>query len=220
MHIKDFLIILVLPFIGYLAASFNNEYDKYVSTREKYFNEFLTKFYNAFREDTDMNIRYYMKLNYNYSLYYVPPYISYLLEHDMIDEINKILIVDYFYYMPSYKNIILNTMSRIINISDFLFFLIIVGFSLVIALFLVILFSLIGITNQQIEVTSLAILMGTVFTFIYLIKKIVKSINENNIYSCNESQIKKMISKKSEQYFELEEQLYFIKGKQSSNKTT
>jgi hypothetical protein len=210
MDIKDMLII-ILPVIGYLAASFNSEYDKYANAREKYFTDFLTIFYDAYRKDKDMNVRYFMKVNYNYSLYYVPPYISYLLERNRIEEIRKVLLSDYYDLMPSYKNIILNTMSRLFNLGDFFVFILMFIASIAIATFTVTLLGLLGFTNQQIDTVSLIMLVGSIIVFALVLIRTIKSILENNLYTFSESQMERMISKKSSCYNKLLKEMLLIK---------
>ena len=215
MDIKAILTITILPLIGYLAASFNGEYDKYINAKEMYFKEFLSNFYNDFRKGEDINS--FLKVNYNYSLYYVPPYISYLLEQDKSVEIRKILLVDYYDLMPSYKNTILNTMSKILNLGDFFVFLALFLGSIAVAIFTILLFGLLGFTNQQLDTLSIVIIIISILIFSLIVKKTIKSIIENNIYSNSEAQINKIIDNKIKCYEKLENQLYFLKNKKTSD---
>ncbi|GEM_PF-1957367 len=214
MDIKDVLILMILPVIGYLAASFNGEYDKYINAKERYFKEFLSNFYNNFRKGEDTNS--FLILNYNYSLYFVPPYISYLLEQGRNEEIRKILLVDYYDLMPSYKNIILNTISKALNSGDFFTVLMLFIVTVFIAMLTILLFGLIGFTNQQLNVLNSAILIISIIISTFIIKKSIKSIIENNIYSNSEVQINKIIKNKIKCYKKLENDLYFLNNKQTS----
>lgn len=202
--------ISVAGIIGYVATSFNKEHDKFTKNKEKYFDNFLVKFYAYYRMNPDINIEKFYYENFNYDDIYIPPYITYLLENKLYDKLKKVIIADYFKSFPSAKNIITQAMSNLLNLVDFLYFILMIFIISGITGLLILLLSVIGLANQVIDANDFVTIIIFIIILGAILKKSVNSLNKNNVYSFNEEQITKMVNEKIKYYNNLENEIYFL----------
>ncbi|AFM00767.1 hypothetical protein Desde_2432 [Desulfitobacterium dehalogenans ATCC 51507] len=63
---------IIAGVISFIITFFNKEQVKYEKNKEKYFDDFLVRFYSAFRNNKNVNIKDFFYKNYSYHDNYIP----------------------------------------------------------------------------------------------------------------------------------------------------
>lgn len=92
--------ISVAGIISFLITLFNKEHDKYIKSKDEYFNSFLTIFYDKHKESKDFDVKKFYLENCSRSNSYIPPYVHFLIDKTDYKSLERILIVDYYDFYP------------------------------------------------------------------------------------------------------------------------
>lgn len=214
----------IIGIISFLITFFNKEHSKYEENKEKYFDDFLVKFYNVYRSNNNINIRKFFNKNYSYVDTYIPGYINYLLEKKEYNKLKKVLVVDYFCYYPSVRNSISAVLHKIFDRAWFIQYCILFLSTMIMGFFTTSLipmsidevigriknthYSSIGKIPAPIFMTVILFIMGLLT---YVMKIIIDSAwIRNDMYTYDEKNIKKIITSKEKQYIKLKQRVYFL----------
>lgn len=195
--------------ISFIIAVFDKERIAHADNKAKYFNEFLVKFYAAYRANNDFSMVDFFKCNY--CDIYIPPYVYYLFESGEYDKLRRVLIVDYYMAFPNEKNSIVHTFSKFVSFIDIIYYFIVV-FGLIGSMFLIsVVFVQALILKEQIDYFNLGVIGISIIIWAAIVLKMKKYFKSNDNYSYNKNIIDKIIKSKIKNYKNISEELYFIK---------
>jgi len=200
--------ISVASIISFLITLFNKEHDKYIKSKDEYFNLFLTIFYDKYKEGKDFDIKKFYLENCSRSNYYIPPYVHFLIEKKEYKSLERILIVDYYDLYPNYKNIIFKTMTYFMNIIDFLYYLFMILLIAVIATLILIVLGMMGFMNSNISLQHFVILSVCTIILFFLFKVSALYMDKSDIYSLNKGRIAENIDFKQKRFYKIIEKMY------------
>jgi hypothetical protein len=214
--------------ISFIITFFNKEHVRYGKNKEKYFDDFLIRFYNAYRNNNNVNIKRFFYKKYSYHDNYIPPYVNYLLENSEFDKLKKILIVDFLNYYPSIGNTIKAIFHKISKRVFFIeyclvYILVLTIFIMGIILIPMCIDEIVGrindTHNSSTIIYSLSIpvplfLIGSLIVmalFTYLIKVLLDtSWIKKDMYTYERKYINKIIKAKEKEYNKLKDEVYFL----------
>lgn len=193
---------------AFLFLYFDKEYNGYKEVKKLYFEKVLVNYIGLYKKNKEINPIKFIKKNYTYKDYYIPPYIMYLMDQKEKIKLHKVLIEDYKTNFPSERNSVINTVFKLFRITDLIYLLLYFGiiFMCFLAIFIGItsIFLVIfgGFENLDLFTTIVCLVLGIgggwIFgKFRYFFKD---RIAEDDEYSTNEEWIKKHIDKKVENY--------------------
>lgn len=213
--------------ISFIITIFNKEHIRYEKNKEKYFNDFLIKFYNAYRNNRNINIKKFFNKNYSYLDNYIPTYVNYLIENREFDKLKKVLIVDYFCYYSSESNTVKITFYKIFKPVWFIeycmiYVLTISVFFLGILLIPMSIDEIIGrISNthySNVDFYGLNMpaplfmigMLAVLGLLIFIMKFISDSWIRKDIYTYDKKYIEKIIKSRENEYIKLKNKVYFL----------
>lgn len=95
--------------IGGIAAFIITYFDKREETlnllKQKYFDRVLCVYYCKYRKNSNINSVNFIKRNFEGNETFIPKYIFYLCDEKNKEDLNKILLVDYWKYYPNKTNV-------------------------------------------------------------------------------------------------------------------
>lgn len=202
--------ISIAGIISFVIAFFNKEHDKYIKNREIYFDVFLVKFYDSYRRNPNFNMKKFYNKSFSYHDIYIPPYINYLLDNRKYDELKKVLLIDYYELFPSVNNVFKQAILNLINVIDFIYYLIIFLTLMILLAIMVLLFGVMGIIYKSINVYDISLLVLSLSIVTIILKSVLKYLKTNDIYTYNRKDITKIINKKIEKFKTISDNLYFL----------
>lgn len=200
--------ISVAGIISFLITLFSKEHDKYIKSKDEYFNSFLMIFYDKYKESKDFDVKKFYLENCSRSNSYIPPYVHFLIDKTDYKSLQRILIVDYYDLYPNYKNTILKTMTYFINIIDLLYCLFMILLIALIAAMILIILGMIGFMNSNISLQYFVILSLCTIIFFVMFKVSAFYLDKNDIYSLNKDRIVEIIDSKQKRYYKIIEKMY------------
>lgn len=195
--------------VSFILALFNKEHEKYNKNKEKYFDEFLVKFYAKYKAQKDINVEKFVEENYDCSMIYIPPYVHFLVENKEYEKVKKVLITDYLKLFPNFKNTVYKSITNIGNIVDFLYLLIIfavLGFSVVTIIFFL---GMAGLSGYNVSWKDVLLLFISAIVVIGILAALKKYFDKDDIYTFNKERIEELINSRVDSFNALLDTLYF-----------
>ncbi|ELC8361364.1 hypothetical protein ACSW9O_10630 [Clostridium perfringens] len=194
----------------FIIAYFDKEHKKNLDLKEEYFKNILVPYINKYRKNKKINPIKFLKSKDEENIYFIPPYIFYLLDEKNKVDLHKVLIEDYKENFPSSKNSIWKTFNRLDKIIDLIsVFLLGILFGLISLLIIVLIIEMFKSTNLN---DGLKYIVYIVLFIIGLV--ILTLLNRNSLknddYSSNKKIINKLINKKKKNYNKSKNLNYFI----------
>lgn len=226
--------VLIGSVVSFLIAIFNKENTKYEENKNKYFEEVLLPYFGSYKNNTNIEFKLSYDINnQSHGMEFIPEYVQHLIREDRREELNKVLLVDYFDSYPSKKNSIKKSMNRIFNIADiimyFAYFIMLLLITLLITRVIPLIISEIcyTITNtgstllnfDEVEVPMylffIVILLLLVLVYVFAFIFFDKSISKKDMYSYDKKIIEKMIKLRIKRYRKIEKNNIIINLKES-----
>lgn len=193
---------------AFIFLYFDKEYKEYKEVKKLYFEKVLVNYIGLYKKNKDINPIKFIKKNYTYKDYYIPPYIGYLMDNNEKIKLHKVLIEDYKTNFPSERSSVINTFFKLCRITDFIYLIAYLSIIFICLIFtfsgiaLIILAMFNGFKNLSFFITIIYLILGiggglALIKFRYFFKD---RIVEDDEYSTNEEWIKKHIDKKVENY--------------------
>lgn len=215
---------IIVGIISFMITFFNKEHVRYEKNKEKYFNNFLIDFYNAYRNNSNINIRKFFIKNYSYLDTYIPAYVRYLIEKKEFNKAKKVLVADYFFYYPSFRNTVKNIFYKIFNYTWFIEYCIfymqtVFVFFMGLVLVPMIISDIIGRVNNthyssinNIPAPLFMICMLAVLGLLAFIMKFILDLDlvKKDIYTYDRKSIEKIVKLKEKEYIKLKKKVYFL----------
>lgn len=193
---------------AFIFLYFDKEYKEYKEVKKLYFKKVLVNYIGLYKKNKDINPIRFVRKNYTYKDYYIPPYIGYLMDNNEKMKLHKVLIEDYKTNFLSERSSVINTFLKLCRITDFIYLIAYLSIIFICLIFtfsgmaLIILSIFNGFKNLSFFITIIYLILGiggglALIKFHYFFKD---RIVEDDEYSTNEEWIKKYIDKKVENY--------------------
>ncbi len=203
----------------FIIAYFDKEHKKNLDLKEEYFKNILVPYINRYRKNKNINSIKFLKSKYEESIYFIPPYIFYLVDENNKVDLHKVLIEDYKENFPSSKNSIWKTFNRLDKIFDLISILILgILFGLISLLIIDFIFLLILEMFKSTDLKNFIsndglkyiIYIGLGIIVLVILILLNRSSLKNEDYSNNKKVINKIINKKKKNYNKVKESNYII----------
>ncbi len=208
--------------IGGIAAFIITYFDKREETlnllKQKYFDRVLCVYYCKYRKNSNINSVNFIKRNFEGNETFIPKYIFYLCDEKNKEDLNKILLVDYWKYYPNKTNVFNKSINGLFDkghiFEVFLSISMICLGGMLIMLFIIqLILSTITVLKGNLpfyeianELSSNDAWTGLCYGILALILEIIyhtsisKTFNNKDEYSLNINRIKEFIKKKKKIY--------------------
>lgn len=210
-NIDCFKVLTVLGAVfTFIIAYFDKEHKKNLDLKEEYFKNILVPYINKYRKNKKINPIKFLKSKDEENIYFIPPYIFYLLDERNKVDLHKVLIEDYKENFPSSKNSIWKTFNRLDKIIDLIsVFLLGILFGLISLLIIVLIIEMFKSTNLN------DVFKYIVYIILFIIGLVILTLlNRNSLknddYSSSKSIIIKLINKKKKGYDKSKDSNYFV----------
>ncbi|XZL16760.1 hypothetical protein ACSXBD_04585 [Clostridium perfringens] len=209
-NIDYFKILTILGAVfTFIIAYFDKEHKKNLDLKEEYFKNILVPYINKYRKNKKINPIKFLKSKDEENIYFIPPYIFYLLDERNKVDLHKVLIEDYKENFPSSKNSIWKTFNRLDKIIDLIsVFLLGILFGLISLLIIVLIIEMFKSTNFN-DVLKYILYIVLFIIGLVILTLLNRSSFKNDDYSSSKSIIIKRINKKKKDYDKSKDSNYF-----------
>ncbi|TGY43175.1 hypothetical protein [Clostridium perfringens] len=209
-NIDYFKILTILGAVfTFIIAYFDKEHKKNLDLKEEYFKNILVPYINKYRKNKKINPIKFLKSKDEENIYFIPPYIFYLLDERNKVDLHKVLIEDYKENFPSSKNSIWKTFNRLDKIIDLIsVFLLGILFGLISLLIIVLIIEMFKSTNFN-DVLKYIVYIVLFIIGLVILTLLNRNSFKNDDYSSSKSIIIKRINKKKKDYDKSKDSNYF-----------
>ncbi|EPB8150151.1 hypothetical protein H8J79_04110 [Clostridium perfringens] len=209
-NIDYFKILTILGAVfTFIIAYFDKEHKKNLDLKEEYFKNILVPYINKYRKNKKINPIKFLKSKDEENIYFIPPYIFYLLDERNKVDLHKVLIEDYKENFPSSKNSIWKTFNRLDKIIDLIsVFLLGILFGLISLLIIVLIIEMFKSTNFN-DVLKYILYIVLFIIGLVILTLLNRNSFKNDDYSSSKSIIIKRINKKKKDYDKSKDSNYF-----------